>query len=179
MESTMIQIDIDEEVFEALKKRAEPFVDTPNSVLRRALGVDQGGSQTAALGSTPEHATFQIAEARRKRTKPRSRKGRSRAPAGSLLPETEYVDPILRAIAAKGGRAPTREVVAEVGIALADQLTPLDQEKMTSGVVRWHNRVQFTRLRMVEQGLLKRGSPRGVWEISEEGLRRIEPGSAA
>lgn len=31
------KIEVDEEVFEYLKRKAEPFVDTPNSVLRREL----------------------------------------------------------------------------------------------------------------------------------------------
>lgn len=31
------QIEIDEDVFEYLKRKAEPFIDTPNSVLRREL----------------------------------------------------------------------------------------------------------------------------------------------
>ena len=30
---------VDEEVYEQLKAHAEPFVDTPNSVLRRLLGL--------------------------------------------------------------------------------------------------------------------------------------------
>jgi len=33
----MHSIDVDDEVFEYLKAKAEPFVDTPNSVLRREL----------------------------------------------------------------------------------------------------------------------------------------------
>jgi hypothetical protein len=31
------QIDVDEEVYDFLKQKAEPFVDTPNSVLRKIL----------------------------------------------------------------------------------------------------------------------------------------------
>jgi hypothetical protein len=31
------RIDVDEEVFEELQRRAKPFIDTPNDVLRRAL----------------------------------------------------------------------------------------------------------------------------------------------
>ncbi|MGR0319456.1 DUF4357 domain-containing protein [Agromyces sp. ZXT2-3] len=34
------KIEVDDEVFAALQAMAEPFVDTPNSVLRRVLGVD-------------------------------------------------------------------------------------------------------------------------------------------
>ncbi|MEE3851790.1 hypothetical protein VZC37_15715 [Gordonia sp. LSe1-13] len=36
----MPQIEIDDEVFARLKGEAEPFVDTPNDVLRRLLGME-------------------------------------------------------------------------------------------------------------------------------------------
>jgi hypothetical protein len=36
----MVSIEVDEEVYNALKKMAEPFVDTPNTVLRRILKFD-------------------------------------------------------------------------------------------------------------------------------------------
>jgi len=36
----MRKIEIDDEVFESLQRRAEAFVDTPNSVLRRLLAID-------------------------------------------------------------------------------------------------------------------------------------------
>jgi hypothetical protein len=172
----MIHIQVDEEVFQFLKTRAEPFVDTPNSVLRRELGlaeIERGGEpaengESATLGS---HDGAQGRGAKRKRAKQRIRG--TRAPAGSLLPETEYVEPILRVIADKDGRAPTREVIEGVGAMVRDRLTALDKEKLSNGAIRWQNRIQFTRLRMVDQGLLKRGSPRGVWEITEEGVRHI------
>lgn len=176
----MIQIEVDEEVFQELKARAEPFVDTPNSVIRRELGLDdeESGQERGpelAVALSPE-----VAKSGSKRRRSRkSRSGRTRVPAGSLLPESEYVDPILRVISAKGGRAPTREVIEDVGGIVGDRLTVLDKERMASGAVRWHNRVQFTRLRMVDQGLLKSGSPRGVWEITDEGMRRIAAESAA
>lgn len=179
----MIQIEVDAEVFQVLKSRAEPFVDTPNSVLRREFGLeDTGGANergsAEASGFTP--ANLEVARGRRTKSgRGKSRVRGTRAPAGSLLPESEYVEPILRVIADKGGRAPAREVIDGVGAIVGDRLTALDREKMTSGAVRWQNRIQFTRLRMVDQGLLKRGSPRGVWEITDEGVSRISTEDAA
>lgn len=38
---------IDDEVFRALQAHAEPLVDTPNSVLRRVLGLQPNGSRHA------------------------------------------------------------------------------------------------------------------------------------
>jgi hypothetical protein len=87
-----------------------------------------------------------------------------------LLEQDAYVEPILRAVQAKEGHAPTREVLDDVGKILADRFTELDRERTETGNVRWENRAQFARLRMVDRGLLKKGSPRGIWEISNEGI---------
>lgn len=146
-------IDTDDEVFEVIKKHAEPFVDTPNTVLRRLLGIDQ------AKGPTPETA---------------NRRG-GRAAPGTLLPESEYEIPILRYLEERGGRAPSREVVEAVGEALDVKLTELDRQPLKSGDIRWENRAAFVRLRLVERGELVRMSPRGTWEISDKGRERLRP----
>lgn len=44
----MPSIQIDEEVFAVLQQNAKPFVDSPNSTLRRLLGVEQQPRQTPA-----------------------------------------------------------------------------------------------------------------------------------
>jgi len=36
-------------------------------------------------------------------------------------------------------------------------------------MIRWKNRALWERLVMVKDGLLKSGSPRGIWEITEKG----------
>jgi Mrr N-terminal domain len=153
------KIDIDIEVWDALKERAEPFVDDPNSVLRRLLELDR------AAGSEAK----QNPPARQKESGPAKRERKHRAPAGSLLPEREYELPILRALGREGGKAPAREVIAAVGEELGEKLTDLDRESLSTGDFRWENRVQFTRLRLKERGLIESGSPRGIWEISDRG----------
>lgn len=80
--------------------------------------------------------------------------------------------PLLRALADRGGSASAREVIEAVGRDLASDLMPLDKEKLGSGVVRWENRVQFVRLRLVEQGLLAKDSPRGTWKLTDAGRQR-------
>ncbi len=146
----METIEIDDDVLEVLREQAEPFTDTPNSVLRRLLGIDPGeAGKPARLGS--------------------DRKSSGRASPGSILPESEYEIPILQELAARGGRAHATEITDAVGDRLKDRLTGLDQEHLDSGEVRWRNRVQFTRLRLKERQLLAADSPRGIWEITEAG----------
>jgi Mrr N-terminal domain len=155
------EIEIDAEVLNALKERAEPFVDTPNSVLRHLLELDPSGTPKAeAQPGSPSQA---------KRRRAVEGKKRRRAPAGTLLPEQEYELPILRALQREGGRAPAREVIAAAGEELGAKLTERDRETLATGAFRWENRAQFTRLRLKERGLIETGSPRGIWEISEQG----------
>jgi len=68
-------------------------------------------------------------------------------------------------------------VIEQVGEIIGDRLTPLDHEELEKGGKRWQKRVQFTRLRLVERGLIDKDSPRGVWEISDEGRRALTAGS--
>lgn len=163
-------IEVDEEVYEELKRDAEPFEDTPNSVLRRRLGLTQA---TPALvdhdgGGAPQPG----GNSRRRRKE--TRRARGRAPAGALLPESEYELPILRVLDKNGGRAATQEVVTAVGEMVKDRLTDLDHELTGTGQTRWQSRVQFARLRMVERGWIASGSPRGVWEISDVGRAHLK-----
>jgi hypothetical protein len=146
-------IDADDEVFEVIKNNAEPFVDTPNTVLRRLLGLDLAKGPSAQGAGKPAKT--------------------ARAAPGTLLPESEYEIPILRSLDERGGRAPSREIVEAVGRALGDKLTELDRQPLKSGDIRWENRTAFVRLRLIERGELVKHSPRGTWEISDDGRKRL------
>jgi hypothetical protein len=61
---------VDDEVYEELQKRAKPFVDTPNSTLRRVLGLPKEAVQSgsaAAAPSSPEAALRPLLADRRLR----------------------------------------------------------------------------------------------------------------
>jgi hypothetical protein len=143
----MPEIEVDEEIFHLLEEHAKPFTDSPNTVLRRLLGLKAGKGQPREKRSAPSN----------------------RASPGSILPESEYEVPILEQLVARGGRAHATEITNAVGTQLADRLTDLDRQPLDSGEVRWRNRVQFTRLRLKDRGLLSANSPRGIWEITPAG----------
>jgi hypothetical protein len=174
-------IRIDDDVFEELKRHAEPFVDTPNSVLRRMLNLGEAGingrtsineSDLAAAEAAPKSGSRPEPGARSRRRRARTSRP-PRAKTGSILPESVYELPMLEVISEHGGRAPAREVLDELETRLDGQLTEVDRQQLGSGEVRWKNRAQFVRLRLVEQGDMVKDSPRGVWEISEQGQRRV------
>jgi hypothetical protein len=138
----------------------------------------------AVSDKTPNQRAAPTGPSRQRARKSRKKIGRakeegtrSRAPKGSLLDERAYWKPILEILASSdGGRAPAREVVDRVGEVVDERLTPLDREQVSSGGLRWHTRVMFARLRLKDAGLLKRDSPRGVWEISDAGRQALAEG---
>lgn len=164
---------IDAEVYAALQARAVPLEDDVNSVLRRLLGL----SPNATAAPAPSSEAPAGAPARRKTVKAapakRSTRKRTRVPKGSILPEEEYELPILRALEHLGGRVPSSEVVAQVEKEIGPRLTDVDREKLSSGGIRWQNRAQFVRLKLIKKGEMVDGSPRGIWEISPAGRDRI------
>jgi hypothetical protein len=172
-------IRIDNEVLDKLKEQAEPFVDTPNTVLRRILGLAPP-TESAEIEDGP--AAVQPSRHRRatkSTTATRARLRQSRRPRakpGTILSDAEYEIPILEILRDNGGRAPTREVIDALGERLNGRLTDADQDRLSSGEIRWRNRAQFVRLNLIERGDMAQGSPRGVWEISEQGLKRVEMG---
>lgn len=182
------QYHIDEDVFAELQRRAEPLVDDLNSVLRRLLGLtspdadDSGAARStpppAQTSSTRSGPRVKASNASKGTKRPRPSAPRKsaakskRAPRGSLLPQQDYEDPLLRSLMELGGRAPTSEVVERTGAYLHDKLTPADREVLDSGDVRWKNRVQFVRLGLIKEGLIAKDSPRGIWEITAAGQAR-------
>lgn len=166
---------LDEEVWALMKKEAEVFVDTPNTVLRRKYGlpVARNGAgpaaelRGAAAGSS-RAATRRQGTRRGASTSPRG----SRAPKGSLLPQAEYEGPILQVLHERDGEAPAREAVDALEPILADRLGELDRALTAkSGEVRWRNRAQFARLALVKQGLIDSDAPRGIWRLTEAGRK--------
>jgi hypothetical protein len=147
-------IRVDDEVYAHLKGLAEPFVDTPNTVLRRVFSLDKG------------------------RDAPIPRSFKDRLAPGSLLHTREYRLPILRALADRGGAAPAHEIIEAVGEALKTRLTDTDRSVNRTGGIRWINRTMWVRSHLVNDGLLAKGSPKGTWELTEAGREYLREADA-
>jgi predicted transcriptional regulator len=150
-------IRIDDEVFERLQQLAQPLVDTPNSVLRRELGLE-GPS-----------------EANGKRGGRRAGTGQ-RAHPDDILPGPEYYVPILQTLAESGGVLRSRDVVDAVGQKLEGKLKPLDYEEVPSGAIRWRNRTRWAGNALKNAGLLLRRDD-GMWELSDTGRESAKSGT--
>ena len=143
-----LTIRVDDEVFKALQDRAQPFVDSPNDVLRRLLGLNHSGRESSR---------------------------RTRSPAGSATPQGAYRPLILQALEKAGGSASVRDVLTSVEQGMHGKFKARDLERLASGPVVWESTANFERNKMADDGLLKRGSPRGIWELTEKGWQEAKP----
>lgn len=89
----------------------------------------------------------------------------------SHLPRTEKAvlrEYLLRALKAKGGRASIHEVLAWMEEHLRDRLQPGDLETRSTGEVVWQNNTCWERFNLIQEGILKPDSPRGIWELNDD-----------
>jgi len=105
-----------------------------------------------------------------------SKRDLGRLKKGLRTKEVFYYSPILKVLASKGGRGEIGEVLDQVLVLVKDSLKPVDKEPLASDpkAPRWRNAAQRARNSMVKEGLLKDGSPRGVWEITKAGSAHLK-----
>jgi len=135
---------ISEDLFKEVQKYAEPLVDNFETALWKALA------------------------SHRKLSSVRSNRRSSRGP-GELTPPGDFWKPILEALIERGGQASRAEVHKAVEKKLNGQLKPGDYELNRDGTTKWSKQVDYQRLAMVHEGLLQSNSPRGIWEITDQG----------
>ncbi|NPV14129.1 hypothetical protein HPY86_04275 [candidate division WOR-3 bacterium] len=106
----------------------------------------------------------------------RRRRQRGKLGRGLRTPESEFFKPILQSLVELGGKAEMQVVLKKVYEKMKHILTPYDFQplKSTPTTKRWENTAQWARYTMVNEGLLKPDSPRGVWEITEKGRKYLQ-----
>jgi Mrr N-terminal domain len=103
-------------------------------------------------------------------TNPAKRRNVGRLPRGICTQESAYQEPILRALIELGGSANKDDVLDHVKILMKDVLKDIDYERHAiSPRIRWREKAEWQRKKMVKDGLLKSTSQRGIWEITEAG----------
>jgi hypothetical protein len=93
---------------------------------------------------------------------------------GLVTPRSTYRRFILRLIAqAAHHEMPSREVREIVAARFANRFTPADLSETKNGQLKWVNNMQWTRKRMVMDGLLEStlSAGYGVWRLTREGIR--------
>ena len=89
--------------------------------------------------------------------------------------ETVYFKPILQVLNQMGGVGDMADILERLPKLMKGTLTDIDFEPLAanSEVPRWWNTAQWAQSAMVQAGLLKADSPRGVWEMTEAGHKLI------
>ena len=111
---------------------------------------------------------------------------RKRLPQGKGTSQPAFFQPILETLVDLGGSGQVREILSGVRGRMDGVLREVDYELLPSkGEPRWETVACFARLKLVHEGMLKKGSPRGTWEITEKGRALVqssapeEPGDRA
>jgi restriction system protein len=106
------------------------------------------------------------------------RKIDKRLTRGLRTPEEAFRLPLLQALKDLGGSAPMNDVMNTLEKKLKSTLTPYDYQPLPSNPkqMRWKNTVQWCRLTLVTEGLMKNDSSWGIWEISQAGIAALKRG---
>jgi hypothetical protein len=89
----------------------------------------------------------------------------------SKLPKTPQKvlrEHIVRALKKLGDKARVSDVIEEMGRELQGKLLPGDTVwREATKECAWQNNAKWERFQMTQDGTLRRGSPRGIWELEE------------
>lgn len=161
----MPTIRLDDDVFNGLKTLAEPFTDTPNSVIRRLL--QERGAIPTAQAVSDSSAAMPKRSATKQQVPRQSR-------VSGLTPQATYEKYLLHVLATRfNGKGDKHEVTKAV-IALLqshEPLSPADLERVKTGETKAENTIAWGRNALKERGLISLSSPRGTWELTEKGMK--------
>ncbi|MCB7128438.1 MAG: DUF559 domain-containing protein [Candidatus Brocadiales bacterium] len=103
-----------------------------------------------------------------------SKRTRGRRRKGGLSVKDCYI-PLLLTLEKLGGRADTDTTCNMVKRLVEDKIKSSDHDLVGAAQVpKWRNTIQWTRKRLIDDGLLEGNSPRGIWEISEQGRKYLQ-----
>ncbi len=158
-------IRIGDATWKRLKSWAEPLEDSPDDALRKVL--DAAEEHRDCLRG--QHPSVPLEKANGTPEETRRVVGRKKQP------EAAYERPILKTLYEMGGRGNMEEVLRRVEAKMKHLLTDIDHEPVPSGRdIRWRNTAMWERFQMIKRGLLRNDSPKGEWELTEEGNRAAE-----
>lgn len=90
--------------------------------------------------------------------------GEPPVPLGQLHTK-DYVTPIITALQDLGGSARKQEITRAVKAELGSRMSPIDRERLPSGMPRWLTRLAKARANLIRDGVLRADTPRGIWEL--------------
>lgn len=172
--------------FEMLSEEVEAEIDFVNNVGAKAFGsrdydkakeaLERAGTLTAFRDKVATlrkewEALAAVADREEDEETKAERRNLGKLRKGLRTPTEAYYQPILRVLDQMGGSGKVGEVLDRIGQVMKRVLKDVDYQPLASNPdnLRWRNAAQWARNNMVNEGLLKADSPRGVWEISDKG----------
>ncbi len=155
----MPTIRVDDDVMQGLKELAEPFVDTPNSVIKRLLEIAKSSKGDIERSATPP-------------SKPSQR----RAARGSLTPQSTYEVFLLHVLGKLDGTANKADVTRSVIDEMKPRgfITAAELERVSSGETRAENTIAWARNALKDRGLISADSRKGVWQLTPAGVKKAQ-----
>ena len=95
----------------------------------------------------------------------RSVRAGTRTNKGSYVSQDTLRRTLIESLKTLGGSARKREVEDEMERRLRSVLTNADYEPVGEGIPRWRKSAEWMRYRLVQEGIMKANSPRGIWEL--------------
>jgi DNA-binding ferritin-like protein len=165
------------EIARAIDKLCKMGVPVPEALraektrLAVALGVNAEAAQTLSHLADDLEALLNDLKtriARAPETTP-GKKTRAKRSKSQKTDKTVLRRLIIEALRHLGGSAPKNDVLQYMEQTLQDKLLPGDLEwRESSNEYAWQNNACWERYAMTQDGALKIGSKRGVWELSED-----------
>lgn len=165
------------EVSRAIEKLDKQHVPVPDALrtekTRLAAALSENGEPIEALNNLADElegllkdlkARIGRSTSSRGSKKPRAKRSKSPKTDSAILRKL-----IIEALRQHGGSARVKEVLEYMETKLEGQLLPGDLEwREATNECAWQNNAKWQRYAMTQDGTLKTGSPRGVWELSEK-----------
>lgn len=161
----MPTIRVDDDVFQGLKSIAEPFTDTPNTVIRRLLteiGVLQKSTKRVDDAVTAQNKTTINLQSHEKKDT-----------TTSLTLQPIYETFLLHVLCEKfKGHAGKHEVTKAVIELMQSRgfINSADLKRVSTGETKAENTIAWGRNALKERGLISRNSPKGSWELTPKGI---------
>ena len=165
-------IRVSDENYNRLKKWAIPFEDSPNDALGKILDAAESAGLRASSNESGNSRLKHNSSSQNTVTKLQNKR--------SKVSQEAYESAILGAIYELGGKAKVSEVLHKVEEKMRDFFGVLEYQRPPTGTeVRWRNTARWARAALVNRGLINRGSPRGIWQLTADGLAEAEAMASA
>ncbi|MCX7166429.1 MAG: hypothetical protein NTV11_09160 [Rhodocyclales bacterium] len=159
----MPTIRVEDDVFDGLKSLAEPFTDTPNSVIRKLLeraGVRLGKPESRLIHPDTGKSTS-LSESTPRTT------GR-----GMLTPQPVYEAYLIHVLATNFNGSASKQEATKAVIQLMKTkgfINAADLERVSTGETKAENTIAWGRDALKRRGMISRNSQRGFWELTSKG----------